>query len=468
MGGDGARGLSRRAFLGGGAAFAAAVAAGCGSGDGPSGAPGGGGAAASATTTTTVTDADLRHIDHVVLHMQENRSFDHYFGMRPGVRGYADPDVVVQPDGRPVWYQPDRGHPDGYVLPFHLDETAMRECVLGVDPGRDTTVRAWHGGAMDRFLDDQQPVAMGYLTRADLPYYWALADEFTLLDGYHSSVLSQTNPNRLYYMSATIDPNGEAGGPELSNDKRDLRWTTYPERLEAAGVSWRVYHDVDDFDDNVLKFFSRYQAAPAGSPLHDNAMVNRPLSAFLDDARAGNLPQVSWIVGTTPASEHPPSPPALGEDYTAQCLAAVMANERAWAKTLFVYHYDEHGGFFDHVPPPTPEPGTADEFVDGQPIGLGIRVPAVIASPFSRGGRVVSDTFDHTSTLLLLERRFGVEVPNLSQWRRDTVGDLTSTLDFSAPDPSVPALPDTAARAEAVSCTALPVPEPPATQALPT
>lgn len=464
--------LSRRAFLGGGAAFAAAVAAGCASSGGSGGGSasgGAGGSAAGATTTTAslVTDADLRQIDHVVLLMQENRSFDHYFGMRPGVRGYADPDVPLLGDGRPVWYQPDPRNPDGFVLPFHLDETAMRECVLGVDPDRDITVRAWHRGAMDRFLGAQQPLAMGYLTRAELPYYWALADEFTLLDGYHSSVLSQTNPNRLYYMSATIDPNGEGGGPELSNDGHGFRWTTYPERLEAAGVSWRIYHDVDDFDDNIVEYFARYQQAEPGDPLHDEAMVNRPLSAFLDDARAGNLPQVSWVVGTTPASEHPPNPPALGEDYSAQCLAAVMANEAAWAKTLFVLHYDEHGGFFDHVPPPTPDPGTPDEFVDGRPIGLGIRVPAIIASPFSRGGRVVSDTFDHTSTLKLLERRFGVEVPNLSAWRRETVGDLTSTLDFSAPDPSVPDLPDTAARAAAVSCTALPMPEPPATQSLP-
>ncbi len=463
--------FSRRAFLGGGAAFAAAVAAGCASGgSGPDGAGGASSAGAASTASTpaaTVTDADLRAIDHVVLLMQENRSFDHYFGMRPGVRGYADAEVTTLPDGRPVWFQPSADHPDGYVLPWHLDETAARECILGVDPDRSITVQGWHDGAMDRFLAEQQPVAMGYLTRDDLPYYWALADAFTVCDGYHSSVLSQTNPNRLYYMSATIDPGGTQGGPELSNDGRRFRWTTYPERLEDAGVSWRVYHDVDDFDDNVLKFFARFEDAPRSSPLFDNAMRNRPLSAFLDDARSGNLPQVSWVVGTTPASEHPPNPPALGEDYTAQCLAAVMADPDAWAKTLFVFHYDEHGGFFDHVPPPVPEPGTADEFVDGVPIGLGLRVPAVIASPFSRGGRVVSDTFDHTSTLLFLERRFGVEVPNLSQWRRDTVGDLTTTLDFSDPDTSVPRLPDTAARAAAVSCTALPMPQPPRRQALP-
>ena len=110
-------------------------------------------------------------------------------------------------------------------------------------------------------------------------------------------------------------------------------------------------------------------------------MRNRPLETFLDDARAGNLPQVSWIVGPTAASEHIPSSPVLGEDYVAECLAAVMANADAWAKTLFLYHYDEHGGFFDHVPPPVPEPGTADEFVDGEPIALGIRLPAAIASP---------------------------------------------------------------------------------------
>ena len=458
--------LSRRAFLGGSAALAAAVAAGCTSGDGTGDATG---TAATAATgaLAAATDADLRGIDHVVLLMQENRSFDHYFGMRPGVRGYADADLVTLPSGKPVWYQPTDAHPDGYVLPWHLDGTAMRECVLGVGPDRAITLGAWHGGDMDRFLALQQPVAMGYLTRADLPYYWALADEFTVCDGYHCSVLSQTNPNRLYYMSGTIDPGGTKGGPELGNDGNRFRWTTYPERLQDAGVSWRVYHDVDDFDDNVLKFFARYQDAPRSSPLYDNAMRNRPIDAFLDDARAGNLPQVSWIVGPTAASEHPPSPPALGEDYSSRCIEAVMSNREAWAKTLLIFHYDEHGGFFDHVPPPVPQPGTADEFVDGEPIGLGLRVPAVIASPWSRGGRVVSDTFDHTSTLLLLERRFGVEVPNLSDWRREAVGDLTTTLDFSAPDPSVPSLPDTAARADSVSCTALPFPSPPTDQALP-
>ena len=123
-----------------------------------------------------------------------------------------------------------------------------------------------------------------------------------------------------------------------------------------------------------------------------------------------------------------------------------------WAKTVVIVTFDENGGFFDHVAPPTPPPGTPGEFLSAAPlpsevygitgpIGLGFRVPTLVVSPFSRGGYVNSDVFDHTSLLRLLESRFGVAVPNLTRWRRKTAGDLTSTLNLGAPDTSVPALP---------------------------
>jgi phospholipase C len=314
------------------------------------------------------------------------------------------------------------------------------------------------------------PTSMGYFTRADLPWYNALADEFTLCDAWHCSVMGPTNPNRYYSISATVDPEGKAGGPAIDNVTPGFSWETYPERLQRAGISWRVYHGADDYDDNSVKFFKQFQDLPTTSPLFDAALRNRTVEDFVADATAGNLPQVSWIVAPTTRSEHPPWAPSVGEVFTRQYLSAIWANPKLWARTLFIVTYDENGGFFDHVAPPAPDPGTPGEFVRGLPIGLGFRVPAIVVSPWSRGGKVSTDTFDHTSTLMLLERRFGVEVANLSRWRRETCGDLLSTLDLAGgPDLSVPALVDPTAHLAEVdrACATLPEPAVPAEQRLP-
>ncbi len=141
-------------------------------------------------------------------------------------------------------------------------------------------------------------------------------------------------------------------------------------------------------------------------------------------------------------------------------MNALLAHPDVWRKTALFVTWDENGGFFDHVAPPTPPPGTKDEFLTVAnlpaaaggirgPIGLGFRVPMLVVSPFSRGGLVCSDVFDHTSTLRFLETRFGVRVPNLSRWRRKTTGDLTSAFNFAArPNANRPALP----RPGAVTC----------------
>ena len=172
----------------------------------------------------------------------------------------------------------------------------------------------------------------------------------------------------------------------------------------------------------------------------------------------GNLPQVSWLVGSVLTSDHPPSPSIFGENIVSLLVSALMANQALWAKTVLFVTYDENGGFFDHVAPVTAPPGTLGEFVTAPavpdptvignppitgPIGLGFRVPMLIISPFSRGGFVSSDLFDHTSVLRFLETLFGAEVPNLSVWRRSMVGDLTSALNFKNPDRSIPNLPPT-------------------------
>jgi len=172
------------------------------------------------------------------------------------------------------------------------------------------------------------------------------------------------------------------------------------------------------------------------------------------------LPQVCWITGSVISSDHPPSPSLFGENTLSAIITALTANPAAWAKTVLFVTYDENGGFFDHVPPVTAPPGTPGEYVtvpavpdptaEGNPaitgpIGLGFRVPTLVISPFSRGGFVSSELFDHTSILRFLETRFGAEVPNLSAWRRATVGDMTKSLNLTKPDYSLPALPSTIA-----------------------
>jgi phospholipase C len=149
--------------------------------------------------------------------------------------------------------------------------------------------------------------------------------------------------------------------------------------------------------------------------------------------RDGSLPQVSWIIGTNASTEHPPYLPAVGATFISQILEVLAANPKVWSKTVLFLNYDENDGYFDHFPPPTPPTGTADEFVQGLPIGLGFRVPMIVISPFSVGGYLFSEVYDHTSTIQFMERLFGVEEPNISAWRRRTCGDLTASLNLKQP-----------------------------------
>ncbi len=349
--------------------------------------------------------------------------------------------------------------------------------------------QSWNNGAMDGFVTSHLPIsandavlAMGYYTRADIPFYYAVADAFTICDNYFCSVLGPTDPNRLYTMAASIDPGGQNGGPILqtiianrSSFNGRLNYTTMPEQLQTRGISWKVYSSPDEnvlggiLSDNVLSYFKNFQE-PA-SALHQNAFGPQFPIDLLADVAAGNLPQVSWIIGSVVTSDHPPAPSLFGENILSLIVDALAADAALWARTVLFVTYDENGGFFDHVAPVTPPPGTSGEYVTAPavpdptivgsppipgPIGLGFRVPMLVISPFSRGGFVSSDLFDHTSVLRFLETRFGAEVPNLSAWRRATVGDLTSALNFKAPDHSMPNLPSPVSAIQQVlqQCTA--------------
>jgi phospholipase C len=403
----------------------------------------------------------LADIEHIVILMQENRSFDHYFGAMPGVRGFDDPAAIRLPDGSPVFRQPYPGHAQGYLAPFHYDtRTTSAQATPGTDHSWPTQHQAWNHGRMDQWVQAKGPYTMGYFTQADIPFHWALAQAFTVCDHYHCSVLGPTNPNRLYMWTGMIDPAGTGGGPVTDNtpayDNVILSWTTYPERLQRAGVSWQVYQEEDNYDDNALAWFRQYAHAPGSSPLWQRGMRRRAAGWFEQDARQGRLPQVSWLVAPTAQSEHPDYFPAAGAEYIASKLDAIAADEDLWRTTLFIVTYDENDGLFDHVPPPVAPGGTEGEYVGGEPIGLGFRVPAIVVSPWSAGGRVCSDVLDHTSLIRIIEKRFGVPEPNISAYRRRVCGDFTTALRFSGQPAGYPRSPGaiTLAAAEAGLLTA--------------
>jgi phospholipase C len=448
----------------------------------------GGTAAASALSTSIARAAEIpanrrtgtvRDVEHIVVLMQENRSFDHYFGTLRGVRGFGDPHPVTLPSGKPVWYQSD-GSKD--VLPFHPDVKNLGLRFLqDLDHGWNGGHAALNQGAYDKWVPVKTPTTMAYFTREDIPFHYALADAFTICDAYHCSLLGPTDPNRYYMWTGYTGNDGKGGGPVIANDELGYSWTTYPERLEKAGISWKIYQDqgegldasgawgwtsdayIGNYGDNSLLYFDQYRDAKPGDPLYDKARTGTNAKNGQDffeilkaDVVGGTLPQISWIVAPEAFTEHPNWPANYGAWYIAQILDTLTADPDVWSKTALFICYDENDGFFDHVVPPYAPAeqarstvSTAGELFPGDagnaagPYGLGQRVPMFVVSPWSKGGWVCSEVFDHTSLIRFMEKRFGVREPNISAWRRAVCGDLTRAFDFGRTAARVPSLPDT-------------------------
>jgi len=480
--------------------------------------------------------------EHVVILMQENRSFDHALGTLRGVRGYNDPRAILLPNSNPVWLQSNKAG-ETYA-PFRLDINQTKATWMHSLPHSwSNQVSARNDGKFDQWLDFKQnstpeyahmPLTLGYHTRADLPFYYSLADAFTVCDQNFCSSLTGTNPNRLYFWTGTVrEQQHERSRAHVWNDDMDfgtLKWTTFPERLEALGIPWKCYQNemsidtgfrgeedpwLSNFQDNPLEFFAQYniqlhhrhvqflketgkkndlsfdQLSPLAQSLHRKAFdtntgdphyheleelkyndngTERTMKApkgdvlhqFREDVNSGKLPTVSWLSAPENFSDHP-SAPWYGAWYVSEVLDILTKNPEVWKKTIFILAYDENDGYFDHVPPFTapdprrPETGkvsagidTTVEFItleqekerNGFPekferecsIGLGFRVPLIVASPWTRGGWVNSQVFDHTSTLQFLEKFLShktgktVVEPNISDWRRLVCGDLTSVF----------------------------------------
>jgi phospholipase C len=431
----------------------------------------------------------LEDVEHIVVLMQENRSFDHYFGVMRGVRGFGDPHPVTLPSGRPVWYQAGGG---AVVPPFRPDVGNLALTFIeDLDHSWDGTHQMFNGGNWDQWLPAKTTTCMAHMERSDLPFHYALADAFTVCDGYHCSMLGPTDPNRYYMWTGWDGNDGQGGGPVIANDEIGYDWQTYPERLQTAGIGWKIYQDSGDgldlagvwgftsdpyignYGDNSLLYFLNYQNAAPGSPLYQNARTGTDVNTsggFFDilaaDVAAGQLPSVSWVVAPEAYTEHPAWPAGYGAWYTAGVLNALTSNPEVWSKTVLLITFDENDGFFDHVVGHYPNVGGLagqstvpldDELFEGTagtpggsggvvgPYGLGVRVPLLVVSPWSAGGWVCSETFDHTSLIRFIEARFGVGEPNITPWRRAVCGDLTSAFDFESASDHVPALPSVAA-----------------------
>jgi phospholipase C len=453
----------------------------------------------------------LKDVEHIVVLMQENRAFDHYFGVMRGVRGFGDPHPVTLPSGKPVWYQADAGT---VTPPFRPDVANLALTFIeDLDHSWDGTHQMFNGGNWDQWIPAKTTTAMAHMQRADLPFHYALADAFTVCDSYHCSMLGPTDTNRYYMWTGWDGNDGKNGGPVIANDELGYGWQTYPERLQAARISWKIYQDqgagldaahswgwgtdpyIGNYGDNSLLYFHNYQNAAPGSPLYENARTGTNVKSsggFFDilaaDVQSNQLPSVSWIVAPEAYTEHPAWPAGYGAWYTAAVLNALTSNPDVWSKTALLITFDENDGFFDHVVGPYPNvgalPGQSTVPLDNElfngtggtpggsngvvgPYGLGVRVPLLVVSPWSSGGWVSSETFDHTSLIRFIEARFGVDEPNITPWRRAICGDLTSAFDFESASDSVPALPNVDAYKPPGTASAVYHPTPPASGSVP-
>ncbi|KAI5475742.1 phosphoesterase family-domain-containing protein [Pseudohyphozyma bogoriensis] len=491
------------------------------------------------------TKDSLATIEHVVLYMQENRAFDHYFGTLAGVRGFHDPNVQINADGRFVFYQKVNGslsNATDYLLPFYAGyqgEANRSEAIQCTEAGSNSY--AWNeaaenNGENNMWALENTPYSIEYLKRSDIPLHYQVADEWTVGDMYQQGVVASTNPNRVMWGSGSINiPGGNVNstqGPVLDNNVTPgtcdaltmsdfggdytsaanyscfpFDWKTTGEYLAENGVSWTTFQAYNNFGDNPWASFKNYidpveagdlsnvlvksgmefqpyaNASAVNASLNpaggypDNAdmlgynpslivdllekankggeSLRRGLLAFEKACAEGTLPAVSYIIGPSVLTEHPPYLPQDGAWYSRRIIEAVQKSPK-YSKTVLIQSYDETGGFADHVVPVrlglfvcsesfhSPE-GTPGEWIvnpftnKSAFAGPGFRLPFMVVSPWTRGGNVFTAPSDHTSQIMFLEKWLAAKgkpffTKEINDWRREHMSDLVDLFDFDNPD----------------------------------
>jgi phospholipase C len=452
----------------------------------------------------SVQSGTIKDVKHIVILMQENRSFDHYFGVLRGVRGFGDRFPIPLGSGKPVWYQ---SNGKREIPPYHLEKKTMNAALIPWTPHEFSNAQmAWNQGKLGFWPLSKTEYSMGYYARDEASFQYALAESFTICDAYFCSVTGGTDPNRIVLFSGSnFNPQLRARGENATDTDSEptnlrcwitgtmphpgytyrgtaFKWPTIPDVLEKAGVSWRIYQDPNDNWTGAMHgclAFQSFRSAAPESSIFKNGLSSWSLADLANDVKNATLPLVCWVLPTPLQSEHPgaPSSPAHGGDFTRQILDALTSNPEVWSGTVFFLTFDENDGLFDHVPPPAVPSYNLDGtlagkstldvrgmyFIDNKryldsrdtitgnvrPWGLGPRVPTYVVSPWSKGGWVCSQVFDHTSVGQFLEKRFDITIPAITPWHRAVCGDLTSAFDFVNPnDPTVPTLPDMSNYAE--------------------
>jgi len=369
--------------------------------------------------------------------MQEDRSFDHYFGTYPRANGFPkDFQMPVNP------FDPNTT----YVKPFKLNVTRTPP----FSKGKKIARIAYNNGSMNGFIyaHDQYggngTLAMGYYDYTDIPFYWNLAREFVLCDNWFSSAMGASFPNHLYLYAAQT-----AGYNSIPEE--GLNITTIFDLLESRGISWKIYISNYDPDANYTNPGARLQLIPKGAQVVWCPLLNIPrfvhnsslnskitdVSSYYSDLKTDNFPQVVFITPAT-FSEHAPGDIVLGQYYVMDLIVNLMRSKH-WYDSVLILTWDEWGGWFDHVPPPQ---------VDED--GYGFRVPAIIVSPYAKRGFIDSTIYDHTSILKFIEWLFGL--PPLAE-RDAKANNILNALDFSQ-RPRPPIIPPLTYEWEEVQTTA--------------
>jgi len=321
----------------------------------------------------------IKDVQHIVILMQENRSFDHYFGAMKGVRGFGDRFPIPLESGERAFHQSDG---EKIVPPYRADrKTSNAAFINGTPHNFPDTQAAWNQGKYGFWPLFKTPYSMAYYTREEIPFQYAMAEYFTICDAYYCSIATGTDPNRIVFWSGSgWDPEKQAAGvnctdadsepvnlrcwikgempePGYTYQGSAFKWPTIPDVLQQAGISWRIYQDPNDNWTGAMHgclAFESFRNAKPGDPIYENGMRHWSLEDLANDVKNNTLPQVSWILPSQSNSEHPgaPSSPYRASNFTHEVLSAITSNPEVWSKTVFFLTFDENDGLFDHLPAP--------------------------------------------------------------------------------------------------------------------